>query len=92
MSDMALKYPKYYKPIPPGITELDIYAVCRMFPVDDASGAINHARKKLLIPGARTGGKSLYDDIKEARDTLNRWLELNEEAAVGAAGKEGGKA
>jgi hypothetical protein len=74
MSDM---YPKYYKPVPEGIRELDVYAVCKMFPVDDPSGAINHARKKLLVPGARTGGKSMYNDIKEARDTLERWLELN---------------
>jgi hypothetical protein len=75
---MSEKYPKYYKPVPKGVDSLDIYAICQMFPVDDASGAINHARKKLLIPGTRTGGKSLYADIKEARDTLTRWLELNE--------------
>lgn len=74
---MSERYPKYYKRIPEGITSLDIYAICALFPVTDDSGCINHARKKLLIPGTRTGGKSLYDDIKEARDTLNRWLELN---------------
>lgn len=76
---MAQKYPKYYKPVPPGVTELDVYGVCAMFPITDPSGAINHARKKLLVPGTRTGGKSLRDDIREARDTLNRWLELNPE-------------
>lgn len=77
---MANKYPKYYKRVN-GQTELDIYAVCNMFPVEDPSGAINHARKKLLVPGVRTGGKSLYQDIQEARDTLNRWLELNDDQA-----------
>lgn len=74
---MSVKYSKYYKPVPKNITELDVYAVCKMFPVQDDTGCINHARKKLLIPGTRTGGKTFYDDIKEARDTLTRWLELN---------------
>lgn len=76
---MSIQYPKYYKRVPEGIVELDVYAVCKMFPVDDSTGCINHARKKLLVPGTRTGGKSFRDDIREARDTLNRWLELNPE-------------
>lgn len=76
---MSDKYPKYYKAIPAGVTEIDVYAVCNLFPVNDATGCINHARKKLLVPGTRTGGKSFRDDIREARDTLNRWLELNPE-------------
>lgn len=79
MSDL---YPKYYRAIPPGVDSLDVYAICQMFPVDDPSGAINHARKKLLIPGSRTGGKSMRKDITEARDTLNRWLQLNPEPAA----------
>lgn len=74
---MSQRYPKYYKPIPEGVKELDVYGVCAMFPVQDDTGCINHARKKLLVPGTRTGGKNMYNDIKEARDTLNRWLELN---------------
>lgn len=77
---MTKQYPKYYKEIPPGTREVDVYAVCKMFPVNDPSGCINHARKKLLVPGTRTGGKSFRQDIKEARDTLTRWLELNPEA------------
>lgn len=73
---MSLKYPKYYKPVPAGVTEVDIYMVCAMFGVEDTSGAMHHALKKILLPGVRTGGKSRYDDIKEARDTLSRWLEI----------------
>lgn len=76
---MADKYPKYYKAIPKGWDSMDTYAVNKLFPVDDPSGAILHARKKLLIPGSRTGGKSMRKDITEARDALNRWLELNPE-------------
>lgn len=74
---MAEKYPRYYKRVPAGTVAIDIYAVCQMFGVDDASGALQHALKKIMLPGVRTGGKSRYDDIKEARDTLNRWLELH---------------
>ena len=47
-----------------------------MFPVDDPTGCIIHARKKLLIPGVRSGGKSMLQDITEARDTLNRFIAL----------------
>jgi hypothetical protein len=75
---MSKKYPKYYKPVG-NLKEVDVYAVCKLFPVADDTGCINHARKKLLVPGTRTGGKSFRDDIKEARDTLTRWLELNPE-------------
>lgn len=74
---LAEMYPKYHKAIPEGITSIDTYLLNKLFPVDDPTGCVLHARKKLLIPGTRTGGKSFYDDIKEARDTLNRWLEIN---------------
>lgn len=76
MSDL---YPKYYKAVPKDWDSMDTYAVNILFPVDDPSGCILHARKKLLVPGVRSGGKSMRKDITEARDTLNRWLELNPE-------------
>lgn len=74
---MSVKYPKYYKAIPKNWDSIDVYGVCKLFPVNDDTGCIHHAVKKLLVPGTRTGGKSFRDDIKEARDTLTRWLELN---------------
>lgn len=75
-------YPKYYKPLPAGVdpTEVDTYVINVMFPVEDATGCILHARKKLLIPGVRSGGKSMLKDVKEARDTLNRYIALMEPA------------
>ncbi len=75
---MAQKYPKYYKPVGE-LTEVDVYAVHKLFDVQDPSGAIHHASKKLLLSGVRTGGKSPYKDIQEARDTLTRWLQLNDD-------------
>ena len=75
---LAERYPKYYKPVG-GLTEIDVYAVHYMFNIQDPSGCLQHSSKKLLLSGVRTGGKSQYKDIKEARDTLTRWLQLNPE-------------
>jgi len=76
---LAEKYPKYWKHLPDEWAAVDVYRVCQLFPVDDASGRINHARKKLLVPGVRTGGKSMQKDIQEAIDTLQSWLNDNPE-------------
>lgn len=80
MKKLSELYPQYYKGVPEGVSadEVDTYVINLMFPVDDYSGCILHARKKLLIPGVRSGGKSQYKDVKEARDTLNRYLQLLE--------------
>lgn len=77
-STMAQKYPKYYKPVGK-LTEVDVYAVHKLFNIQDSSGAIQHASKKLLLSGVRTGGKSKYDDVREARDTLTRWMQLHDD-------------
>lgn len=74
----AQKYPHYYKDVR-DYDFMDVYAVHKVFGVQDPSGAIQHASKKLLLSGVRTGGKSMLKDIMEARDTLNRWLELHQE-------------
>jgi len=78
-SSLAQLYPKYYKAVGE-MTEVDVYAIHFLFDIKDPSGAIHHSSKKLLLSGERTGGKTKYQDIKEARDTLNRWLELNPES------------
>lgn len=74
---LAQQYPQYYKDVA-YLSEVDVYAVHKLFDIQDPSGCIQHASKKLLLSGVRTGGKSVYDDIREARDTINRWLELNQ--------------
>ena len=74
---MSEKYPNYYKPVGE-LTEIDVYAVHALFDIQDPSGAIQHASKKLLLSGVRTGNKSITQDVREARDTLTRWLQLNE--------------
>lgn len=76
---MSHKYPKYYKDVTT-LSEIDVYAVHKLFNIQDPSGCIQHASKKLLLSGVRTGGKSNYQDISEAKDTLVRWLQLNTES------------
>ena len=73
---LSEKYPQYYKPVG-DLTEVDVYAVHHLFNLIDPSGCLHHSSKKILLSGVRTGGKSAYKDIKEARDTLTRWLQLN---------------
>ena len=76
MKDMKDKYEQYYKDVSK-LNDIDIYMTHQVFQIDDPSGCIQHASKKLLLSGVRTGGKSKFDDIKEARDTLTRWLQIN---------------
>lgn len=69
------KHSHYFKDIA-NYDELDIYLLLRLFgPLDHEIG---HAIKKLLNAGKR-GSKDKHQDIKEASDTLRRWLEIEEE-------------
>lgn len=69
-------YPAYYKDVSE-LDEIDVYATHLVFQINDPSGCIHHSSKKLLLSGARTGGKPAWKDIKEARDTLTRYLQLH---------------
>lgn len=64
---------KYAKPIPKGLTSLDVYDVLIMFDVRDP--AIQHAVKKLLACGQR-GHKNAFQDLREARESIDRALEI----------------
>ena len=72
----VIKYPHYFKDVE-FLKEIDIYQVCKLFNIQDPSGCLHHAIKKLLVSGNR-GYKDNLQDIKEARDTLNRYLEINQ--------------
>jgi hypothetical protein len=54
---------------------IDIYDVLIMY--DVTCPAIGHAVKKLLMPGQR-GGKSILQDLHEARQALDRAIALEE--------------
>lgn len=72
---LSSRYPQYYKDVS-DLDEVDVYQVHALFNIQDPSGCIQHASKKLLLGGVRTGGKAYFKDIKEARDTLTRWLQI----------------
>lgn len=72
---LSSRYPQYFKDVSE-LDEIDVYQVHALFNVQDPSGCIHHASKKLLLGGVRTGGKPYFKDIKEARDTLTRWLHI----------------
>lgn len=68
------KHSHYHKDVSQYDT-IDVYAVCKIFDVQDTSGCLQHAIKKLLVTGQR-GHKDRKTDIQNAIDTLNRLLEL----------------
>lgn len=78
-ASLSERYPQYYKNVE-NLDELDVYATHHLFNIQDPSGCLQHSSKKILLSGVRTGGKSKFKDIKEARDTLTRWLQLNPES------------
>ena len=75
MSNSDNKYPHYFKDVE-HLETVDVYRVLSLFQVNDA--CIQHAIKKLLCAGDR-GDKSMIKDITEARDSLNRHLEMLDE-------------
>ena len=81
-----MSYEKYFKDVS-GFDVVDVYRVHRLFGVNDE--VLCHASKKLLLSGVRTGGKTLEQDVTEARDSLNRWLEMLSEDLGNAQEKDG---
>ena len=72
--DVERKHSHYFKDVR-HLDYVDIYQVCKLFEVEDPSHCTQHSIKKLLMSGKR-GGKDKMKDIIEARDTLNRYLQI----------------
>lgn len=81
-----MSYEKYFKDVS-GYDVIDVYRAHRIFGLTDE--VLCHASKKLLLSGVRTGGKTLEQDVREARDSLNRWLEMLQEDLGNAQEKDG---
>lgn len=71
---------KYHRPInwnvrvdDDGTVWIDVYDVLKAFVVDDQ--AVGHAIKKLLAPGQR-GHKDMLKDLREARDSITRAIDM----------------
>lgn len=72
-----MEHGHYFKDVR-GLNTIDVYKVCELFGIDDPSGAIQHAIKKLLVAGGR-GVKDREKDIKEAIDTLVRYTKSKDQ-------------
>lgn len=72
------QYPHYFKDVS-HLDHIDVYRVLFLYGVIEAP--IAHAAKKLLVSGGR-GAKDMVADVTEARDALNRWLDMLEEDSV----------
>lgn len=66
-----MKHKHYFKPCP--FNHIDIYRVIRLFEINDP--CLQHALKKIMVSGGR-GSKTGSQDIQEAIDSLNRYLDM----------------
>jgi len=80
---MTRKYSHYFRPIPPGVTAIDLYRVAEMFEITDQ--CLFHALKKIVAAGKR-GSKTVGQDVQEAIDSLVRWQEMRGEEVPTASG------
>lgn len=72
--DLAKRYPDHYRSTGDH-AEVDTFAVNQMFGINDPSGCMQFAIHKLLLSGGR---REAHADVRQARDVLTRWLQLNE--------------
>lgn len=69
------KYTHYFKDVA-GLKRLDVYRVCDLWEIKRS--AVAHAIKKLLCAGNR-GAKDYLKDLKEARDSIDREIQMVQE-------------
>jgi hypothetical protein len=69
---MTRKHNHYFKSVS-HLSEIDVYRVLDLFAVTNPS--IQHATKKLLCAGGR-GTKDFEKDLREARDSIERALQM----------------
>lgn len=69
----AEKHAHYFRDVS-RLQKLDIYRFLELFGVTDP--CLQHAIKKLVVPGMRGGKKTVKKDIAEAIDTLLRKIEM----------------
>jgi len=67
------KHSHYFKDVS-NLNSIDVYRVIELFNVQ--AGPIDHAVKKLLVPGGRGAGKDIAKDVQEAIDSLIRWQQM----------------
>lgn len=73
---LSKKYRHHFKSVA-DVDEIDVYSVHQLFNLQDPSGCIQSASKKLLMSSSLRNDKTTHQLIEEARDSLSRWLQLN---------------
>ena len=69
---MSRPHSHYFKNVS-HLSEIDVYRVLALFTVTNP--CIQHAAKKLLCAGGR-GAKDFEKDLREARDSIERALQM----------------
>jgi hypothetical protein len=67
-----IKHNHYFKDVSK-LKKIDIYRIFKLYDVTDP--CLQHAGKKILLPGER-GEKDIYKDVREAIDSLERWCDM----------------
>lgn len=73
VTESPRRHSHYFKDVS-SLKAVDVYRVLDLFGVTHPCA--QHAIKKLLMAGQRGGGKDLERDVREAGDTINRWLQM----------------
>lgn len=76
MNMQERKHSHYFRDVA-HLKTMDLYRFLELFNVTDP--CLQHAIKKLVVPGMRGGGKSTEKDLQEAIDTLVRRQEMHRE-------------
>jgi len=76
MAVMEEKHSHYYKNVE-HLKTIDVYRVLDLFDVTDP--CLAHALKKLLVAGGRGAGKDRNQDVCEAIDSCQRFLQMGRE-------------
>lgn len=75
-AELTAQNPNHYKLLG-DLTEIDPFGVNHLFQIKDPSGCLQFAISKLLMTG--TNQNRVLRDVKDARDALTRWLQLNKQ-------------
>lgn len=70
-------YQKWVLTLDGQIAVIDAYVICNAY---HFSAQVDHSIKKLLALGVRSGGKSVIEDLIEARNQLN--MEITRQTAL----------
>lgn len=54
----------------------DVYETHQKYGIQDPSGCLHQASKNILLSSASKTKEEFFQQIREARDLLNRWIEL----------------